>query len=75
MLVEHMKRLTCCQNLVKNFAEDGFSLDVKPLSHFEDDYDLEPINGEEDVEDEDEDDDGSEGTGSESGEEDDSDGA
>lgn len=58
------------QNLVKNFEQAGFKPQVKPLSHFEDDYGLEKVGGEEDgEEDEEEDDDEEEDeSGDESGE-------
>lgn len=49
--------LTCLQNLLKKFTEAGFKAEVKQLAHFEDDYGLEPVEGEDELDDEDEDED------------------
>jgi hypothetical protein len=46
--------------LQKRFAEIGFEVQVKPLTHFEDSYGLEVSDDEDEDENEDEEDDGSE---------------
>ncbi|KAF2222164.1 putative zinc metalloprotease [Elsinoe ampelina] len=53
--------ITCAtimqEDLVKNFKEAGFQVEVKQLADLEDDYDLEPVEGEDELDDDDEDDD------------------
>jgi len=67
--------LTIVQKMVAGFREEGFVAETKQLSHFEDDYGLEPAEDEdeEDEEDEDgeEDDDETDDSGEETGEEED----
>ncbi|PSK55173.1 hypothetical protein B9Z65_2562 [Elsinoe australis] len=53
--------ITCAtimqENLLKKFTEAGFKAEVKQLADFEDDYGLEPVEGEDELDDEDEDED------------------
>ncbi|KAF4552369.1 Peptidase M16 inactive domain-containing protein 1 [Elsinoe fawcettii] len=53
--------ITCAtimqEDLVKQFSEAGFKVEVKQLADLEDDYDLEPVEGEDELDDEDDDDD------------------
>ena len=54
------------QDLTKNFAKDGFKINVKQLVDFQEDYGLK---GDDDEDDDDEDDEDSEGSEGESEEE------
>ncbi|KAF2156992.1 hypothetical protein K461DRAFT_317161 [Myriangium duriaei CBS 260.36] len=53
--------ITCAkimeENLVSKFTQAGYKPQVLPLSHFEDDYGLEPVEGEDELSDDDDDDD------------------
>lgn len=43
--------------MVKGFSDAGFKPQVQPLTHFYDDYGLEPVDGEDDAVDDDDEDD------------------